>query len=141
MAHEIDPRPLMRRLAAAGILLALPAVARREHPLEFRAWRPDDPLEAGDHGTFHPPAGGAIVRPLLVLVPLLAFDRSGRRLGYGGGYYDRTLASLRESGHTLAVGLAYSAQEFDQLPHGPHDQLLDGIATEAGFRPVSGEQA
>lgn len=139
LGDEIDPRALLRRLDEGGVGLALPAVARRDRPLIFRSWRPGEPLLPGEFGTWHPAEGAPVVVPTLLLVPLVAFDRAGHRLGYGGGYYDRTLARLRESRHTRAIGLGYAAQEFDQLPAGPHDQRLDGVATETGFFEIRQE--
>ena len=136
LGDEIDPRPLMRSLAARGCRLALPVVVGPRQPLVFRAWAPGDALEAGGHGTSHPLAGAAAVRPSVVLTPLLAFDRKGLRLGYGGGYYDRTLARLRESGGVVAIGLGFSAQEVAALPAEPWDQPLDMIATESGVIAV-----
>ncbi|RAU22189.1 5-formyltetrahydrofolate cyclo-ligase [Paramagnetospirillum kuznetsovii] len=136
---EIDPRPLMTSLAASGYELALPVVVGRDRPLAFRAWSPGDELEAGPHGTRHPPAGAAVLRPSVVLTPLLAFDAKGFRLGYGGGYYDRTLALLRSDGQVMAIGLAYSAQRVDAVPAEAWDQKLDKIATELGVIAV--EQA
>lgn len=131
MAGELDPRPLMRRLHARGHGLGLPVMVGRDRPLAFRAWRPGDALEPGGFGTQVPPAGRPEVRPRVLLVPLLAFDRAGYRLGYGGGYYDRTLAALRAAGPTLAVGLAYAPQEVASVPHDDTDQRLDWIVTEA----------
>lgn len=113
MADELDPRPLMLRLAEAGCRLALPVVVERGHRLAFRAWTPGDELEPGDHGTFHPFATAPALVPAVVLVPLLAFDRQGFRLGYGGGYYDRTLESLRAKAHVRTIGIALAAQEVE----------------------------
>lgn len=130
MGDEIDPRPLMQRLEETGCRLALPVVAARGQALDFRAFSFGDALEPGPHGTVHPPAAAAPLVPELLLVPLLAFDRRGFRLGYGGGYYDRTLESLRRKGHVRAVGLAFAAQEVPAVPVDGHDQRLDAIATE-----------
>lgn len=129
MGDEIDIRPLLRALAEAGHRLALPVTPRRGLPLVFRPWRWGEPLLPGRFGT-SVPGGEEAVAPDLLLVPLLAFDRRGARLGYGGGYYDRTLALL-PSAHP--IGVAYAAQEVGAVPTGPHDQPLPGIATEAGF--------
>jgi len=133
LADEIDCRPLMDVLAAHGAALALPVVAAAGRSLEFRAWRPGDPLEAGAHGTFHPLPIAATVVPAVVLVPLLAFDRRGFRLGRGGGYYDRTLETLRARSQVLAIGLAYAAQEVPDVPCDCRDQRLDRLLTEAGW--------
>lgn len=139
LAGEIDPVPLMLRLAKRGCRLALPAVIGRGRPLVFRAWAPGDALEAGEHGTHHPAAHAPELVPALVLVPLLAFDRQGFRLGYGGGYYDRTLESLRQSAHLTTIGIAFAAQEVPAVPRDGHDQRLDGVATENGLMMVDCE--
>lgn len=132
MGEEIDIRPLMRRLQEAGHVLALPVTPRRGSPLVFRRWRYGEALEPGRFGTSIPATGPEIV-PDWLLVPLLAFDRSGARLGYGGGYYDRTLAGLPDAD---CIGVAYAAQEVTAVPTGPHDRRLRGIATERGFIAV-----
>jgi 5-formyltetrahydrofolate cyclo-ligase len=136
---EIDPIPLMARLAQRGCRLTLPVVVERGHRLVFRAWAPGDPLEPGEHGTFHPLPEASELVPSLVLVPLLAFDRRGFRLGYGGGYYDRTLESLRRSAHLTTIGVGFAAQEVPSVPVDPHDQRLDGVATENGLIMVDGK--
>lgn len=133
MGDELDPRPLMAALAALGCRLALPVVAARATPLAFRAFAFGDPLEPGAHGTVHPAGAALPVIPQLLLVPLLAFDRECFRLGYGGGYYDRTLENLRKSAQVRAIGLAFAAQEVSAVPHDGHDQPLDAIATEHGL--------
>lgn len=130
LGDEIDPRPLMAALAGLGCRLALPVVVARATPLHFRAWAEGDTLEAGPHGTAHPPETAPRLRPDVLLVPLLGFDRGGWRLGYGGGYYDRTLESLRENAQVRAIGLAFAAQEMAAVPRDGHDQPLDAIATE-----------
>lgn len=129
---EIDPLPLMAALARLGHPLALPVVAEAGGALEFRRWSPGEVLEAGPHRTRHPPASAGTMTPAALLVPLLAFDRRGFRLGYGGGYYDRTLAGLRRGGDIRAVGLAFAAQEVERVPADPWDMPLDLIATEQG---------
>jgi 5-formyltetrahydrofolate cyclo-ligase len=128
MGDEMDPRPLMLALAARGHALALPVTPPRGHPLAFRAWAPGAALRPGPMGTSEPVAGEEL-RPDVLLVPLLAFDRAGRRLGYGGGYYDRTLAALPGA---KAIGIAYAGQEMPEVPAGPQDFCLPLIATEAG---------
>lgn len=138
IGSEIDPRLLMLRLAAAGAVLCLPDAVAEETPLEFRRWAPDDLLDTGRFGISVPARDAEILDPDLVLVPMLAFDRQGRRLGYGGGYYDRSLARLRAAREVLAVGLAFSGQVRDDLPAGPHDVRLDWIVTETVAQPVSG---
>ena len=131
IGSEIDPRPLMTHLHENGHPIALPVTAARGNPLVFRAWRPDDTLEAAGFGTRVPLAFQQEVTPRVLIVPLLAFDRAGYRLGYGGGFFDRTLARLRESGAVLAVGVAYAAQEVAQVPRDDSDQPVDWIVTEA----------
>lgn len=130
LGDEIDVRPLMARLHEGGHPVGLPVVAGRGAALEFRRWRPGDALEAGGHGTWHPPVGAPAIEPDVVLVPMLAFDAAGWRLGYGGGYYDRTLEGLRRRRHVLAVGVAYAGQRIGSVPHDGHDQRLDWVVTE-----------
>jgi 5-formyltetrahydrofolate cyclo-ligase len=132
---EIDPRPLMRFLRAKGANLCLPRTPTKGHSdqaLTFHLCDPDDPehLEKSAWGVMEPKATRPQVRPDLVLVPLIAFDRAGNRLGQGQGHYDRTLAALRASGPVIAVGVAYGVQEVEHIPAEPHDQRLDWIITE-----------
>ncbi len=127
---EIDPRPLLHALARRGHTIGLPVVAGPAQPLMFRAWRPGDALIEGHYAIMTPPESAAEVRPDALLVPLLAFDRRGFRLGYGGGFYDRTLAKLRAAGHVYAVGLAFAAQQVEAVPRTARDQPLDALATE-----------
>lgn len=96
MASEMDVRPALVALDRIEVLITLPEVSAKDRPLRFRAWRPDEALIEGDHGTFHPLKTAPLMRPDVVLVPLLAFDRRGYRIGWGGGYYDRTLELLRK---------------------------------------------
>jgi 5-formyltetrahydrofolate cyclo-ligase len=140
LGSELDVRPLMTRLASTGIELALPVTRAADLPLEFRFWRPGDELERGAHGVFQPTALAPVALPSVILVPLLAFDAEGWRLGYGAGYYDRTLAELRRrllNARPLAVGIAYAAQEMTSLPHHAGDQRLDGVVTERAARRFS----
>jgi 5-formyltetrahydrofolate cyclo-ligase len=132
MGSEIETRPLLHALHERGHTIGLPVTIRRGLPLLFRAWVPGLALVSGGFGTEVPGPAQAEVVPRVVLVPLLAFDRAGYRLGYGGGFYDRTLAALRAKGPVLAVGLAFAAQEVEAVPRGEHDQRLDWIVTEAG---------
>ncbi|NOG68858.1 5-formyltetrahydrofolate cyclo-ligase [Roseicella sp. DB1501] len=129
MGGEIDIRPLLLALAGRGHPIALPVTPKRGLPLAFRHWRPGEALGHGPMGTRQPVAGEAL-RPDWLLVPLLAFDRAGRRLGYGGGYYDRTLAGLPGA---TAIGCAFACQELPEVPAGPEDWRLDAVATEAGI--------
>jgi len=127
---EIDIRPLMIELFNEGCQMALPVVQGRGLPLLFRAWRPGDPLEAGDFGALHPSARRETVEPDTLLVPLLACDEEGWRLGYGGGFYDRTLLGLRAGRKVTAVGVGFDAQVVPDVPHGPGDQRLDWMLTD-----------
>ena len=127
MGQEIDLRPLLEALAARGHPIALPRTPRRGNPLAFHFWRPGTPLERGPFGTQQPEATAPGAAPDCVLVPLLAFDRSGRRLGYGGGYYDRTLPLFPDA---LRLGCAYGLQEVPEVPAGPEDVPLHAVATE-----------
>jgi len=127
---EINPLPLMRKLAAAGARLALPAVAGRGKPLVMRAWAFGAPLAPGVWGIREPPAGAAELAPGILIVPLLAFDRRGHRIGYGAGYYDLTIAALRSKQATAAVGIAFAAQEIAAVPATPRDAALDLVLTE-----------
>lgn len=132
---EIDSRPLMARLAAAGVRIALPVTPAKgsDEALIFRVWSEGDHLSPGHFPVHEPHPDAETVEPDLVLVPLLAFDRSGHRLGYGAGHYDRTLARLRALKPVTAVGLAFADQAVERLPSGPHDQRLDGILTERDY--------
>lgn len=135
---EIDTWPLMHALADAGHSLALPSIKRKAHPLEFRSFTLGDKLRRGAFGTREPLRNAALVTPDIILLPLLAYGRDGSRLGYGGGFYDRTLQSLRQNktnaGEIFACGVAYSGQEVPILPTDQFDQKLDGVLTETGFR-------
>jgi len=127
---ELDIRPLLIELHNDGCQLALPTVVGKGQPLVFRAWRPGDALEAGVFGTLHPSAKREVVEPDALIVPLLACDEEGWRLGYGGGFYDRTLARLRRMKEIVAVGVAFDAQLVPEVPHGPEDQRLDWLLTD-----------
>jgi len=128
---ELNPAPLLRALIHDGIACALPVVPGRAVPLEFRQWVPGDRLRTGSFRVKEPLEDAQAVRPDLVLVPLVAFDEGGGRLGYGGGYYDRTLELLRASGEVIAVGLALELQCVEDLPLEPTDQRLDAVVTES----------
>ena len=127
---EIDPLPLMQRLAEAGAQLALPVVAGRGKPLIMRAWQWGEPLIEGVWGIGEPKPEAAELEPDILLVPLLAFDRAGHRIGYGAGYYDMTLAKLRDLKPVTAIGIAFAAQEVDLVPTTPRDARLDFVLTE-----------
>lgn len=130
---EIDIGPLARKLVAAGVKLCLPVIERKAAPLVFRAWRPGDALVDRPFGLKEPPEGVEEVEPDLLFVPLAAFDRAGGRVGYGGGFYDRTLEKLRAKKPALAIGLAFAVQEVEGVPVESHDERLDGVLTESGF--------
>ena len=127
---EIDPRPAMQDLYAQGARLCVPVIKGAGHPLDFREWRPDVDLVEGPFGAAVP-ASGEFLTPVTLIVPLVAFDRDLNRLGYGGGFYDRTLERLRKAQPTRAIGFAYSAQECTELPQEPTDQKLDVLVNEA----------
>lgn len=133
MRSELDPRPTLSALSARGCRIALPTVIGEAQPLVFRAWDSDEKLEDGPYGTMQPGGDADVVEPQLLLVPMLAFDRAGRRLGYGGGFYDRTLAALRGRFAVQAIGIAYADQEIPAVPAGPEDARLDGVVTERGY--------
>jgi 5-formyltetrahydrofolate cyclo-ligase len=137
MGEEIDPVPALEALHERGHPIGLPVMPGKQQPLRFRRWQPHAPLQEGGFGTMVPPDDAGEVTPRLLLVPLLAFDREGYRLGYGGGFYDRTLAELRaQDPHTLAVGVAYGGQEVAAVPHDAYDQRLDAVVTEQGPIPL-----
>ena len=128
---EIDVMPLLKRLNREGWRSALPVVMGKGVPLLFRNWTHGDEMVRGVWDIPVPPEEAGEVLPDVLLVPLLAFDRQGYRLGYGGGFYDRTLHKLRGLKEIVAIGIAYAAQEVDAVPRGPYDQPLDWVMTEA----------
>jgi 5-formyltetrahydrofolate cyclo-ligase len=128
--EEIDVRPLMHALSDRGCRLALPVVQGRGKRLLFRAWRPGEPLETGVFGTLQPLASSETVEPDTLLVPMLACDGEGWRVGYGGGFYDRTLADLRSRRSVTAIGVGFDLQLVAEVPHGADDQRLDWLLTE-----------
>lgn len=136
LGAEVSPRLLADQLAEAGWILALPSVEGAQGQMVFRRWDRTRPLVRDAIGLNAPGPAQDILKPDLVIVPLLAFDRDGRRLGQGGGYYDRALAALRAEGSVFVLGLAYSGQETADLPHEPHDQGLDAILTEKEYIAV-----
>ena len=132
LKSEISPLPLLRRLADAGAQLALPVVVGRGQPLIMRAWSFGAPLNSGVWGIREPPADARQVFPDILIVPLLAFDRTGHRIGYGAGYYDMTIARLRAMKQVVAIGIAFAAQEIAAVPATPRDARLDLVLTEHG---------
>ncbi|MCC6001764.1 MAG: 5-formyltetrahydrofolate cyclo-ligase [Pararhodobacter sp.] len=130
MRTEIDPLPAM---ASHEGPVGVPVIVARGQALAFHRWTPDCPLVEGPFGA-RVPADGVPLVPRVLIVPLLAFDARGYRLGYGGGFYDRTLAALRAAGPVTALGFAYAAQEIPDLPIDDFDQRLDAVVTEGGIR-------
>ena len=130
MRTEIDPLPAM---AAHQGPVGVPVIMAKAHPLRFREWSPGCAMVAGEFGALIPEEG-AWLEPVVLIVPLLAFDARGYRLGYGGGFYDRTLEGLRARGPVLAVGFAFAAQEMAEVPIDATDQRLDLIVTDQGVR-------
>jgi 5-formyltetrahydrofolate cyclo-ligase len=134
LAGEIDTLPMLNALAGGGWKICLPVTPKRGFALSFRHWKPGDALADGRYGTKHPM--GVEMSPGFILVPLLAFDAAGNRLGYGGGYYDRTLAALPNA---FRLGCAFAAQQMERVPAGPEDVKLDAVATELAvtrFQPA-----
>ncbi len=130
MRSEMDPLPAM---AAHRGVVGVPVIPGPAMALRFREWSPGCALVAGEFGALIP-AEGAWVEPAVLIVPMLAFDARGYRLGYGGGFYDRTLEMLRARRPTLAVGFAFAAQEVDEVPIDAYVQQLDAVVTEEGVR-------
>jgi 5-formyltetrahydrofolate cyclo-ligase len=132
LPDELDVRPLLAALDGLGRTCSLPVTAGVDGILAFRRWRAGDELVSGAYGVSEPGPGAALVTPALVITPLLAVDSAGYRLGYGAGYYDRTLALLRRAGRVEAVGVGFAAQIVDHVPHDGADQRLDWVITEHG---------
>jgi 5-formyltetrahydrofolate cyclo-ligase len=130
LKNEISPLPLLRRLADTGASLALPVVIGRGQPLVMRAWSFGVPLASGVWGIREPPADAPELNPDILIVPLLAFDRRGHRIGYGAGYYDMTIARLRAMKPVTAIGIAFGSQEIAAVPATPRDARLDLVLTE-----------
>jgi 5-formyltetrahydrofolate cyclo-ligase len=130
LKSEINPLPLLQKLSEAGARLALPAIAGRGKPLIMRAWEFGAPLDRGQWGIREPKPEESEVEPDILLVPLLAFDRAGYRIGYGAGYYDMTIHRLRALKRVIAVGIAFAAQEVPKIPTTPRDERLDLVLTE-----------
>lgn len=137
IGSELNVLPTLEAARAAGCAICLPCVVAPAQPLVFRLWTPGDPLIEEAFGTRAPAESAAAVDPDILIVPLLAFDRAGYRLGYGGGFYDRSLEALRRTKSVTAVGMAFAGQQVELVPRGVYDQPLDWIVTETGaFRPV-----
>ncbi|QIB33386.1 5-formyltetrahydrofolate cyclo-ligase [Ancylobacter pratisalsi] len=134
---EISTDPLVRGLRAAGAIIALPVVIAKDKPLVFRLWEEGTELVPSDGPGFivipAPPADAPMVEPDVLVVPLAGFDARGHRLGYGAGFYDRTLARLRRAKRIEAIGYAFSVQQLPAVPAESHDERLDAIATDAGI--------
>jgi 5-formyltetrahydrofolate cyclo-ligase len=130
MKSEINPIPLMRKLADAGAQLALPAIAGRGKPLIMRAWKFGDPFKAGQWGIREPVPEAPEVAPDVLIVPLACFDRAGHRIGFGAGYYDMTINALRARKQVIAIGIAFAAQEIPRVPATERDARLDLVLTE-----------
>ena len=134
---ELSPLPLVDRLAARGIVTAMPETPAPGNALVFRRWAPGDDLVDGPYGTRQPSPVAPVVVPTVILAPMLAFDPACWRLGYGGGFYDRTLAGLRDDGLAVtAIGIAFDGQLVDKVPVGPFDVPLDAVLTPSGLRPA-----
>jgi 5-formyltetrahydrofolate cyclo-ligase len=135
IGDEVSPLPILQDLQAAGVTVALPCIEGAD--LTFREIGDPDQLQAGSKGTWQPPSSQPLVRPQALIVPLLAFDLRGARLGYGKGYYDRALRSLRAGSPIFAMGLAFEAQRIDFLPWEEWDEPLDAVVTEVRTREFS----
>jgi 5-formyltetrahydrofolate cyclo-ligase len=130
MKSEINPLPLLKRLAAEGAGLALPVVAGRGRPLIMRAWEFGAPLDAGVWGIRQPKADTPEIDPDILIVPLAAFDRAGHRIGYGAGYYDMTITRLRKIKPVTVIGIGFALQEIPRVPATERDARLDLVLTE-----------
>jgi len=132
---ELSPLRLVAALVAQGIVTAMPETPSPGHPLIFRRWAPGDDLVDGPYGTSQPSPAAPVMVPRVILAPMLAFDSACWRLGYGGGFYDRTLAGLRDAGQRVtAIGIAFDGQLVDKVPVGPFDMPLDAVLTPSGLR-------
>ncbi len=130
---ELSPLPIVAALIDRGISTAMPVTPQRGNPLVFYRWAPGMELDDGPYNTKQPPLSGERVVPKVILAPMLAFDAGGCRLGYGGGFYDRSVAEIRRSGYDVAViGIAFSGQQVDKVPTGPFDVMLDAVWTPDG---------
>jgi 5-formyltetrahydrofolate cyclo-ligase len=134
IGDEADPTPLLNLLREKGHEIVLPRVTGRGRPLDFHIWDMSAALVPGGFGLSEPSVEWRKIDPDILIVPLLAFDALGYRIGYGAGFYDRTLAKLRASRDVMAVGFAFAEQEFADLPHDDNDERLDWIVTQHGAR-------
>lgn len=139
IGDELDPSPALEALQTAGASIVLPVAGKSGDVLAFRAWQTGDVLEKGRLSTYHPVAKSEPVDPDVMLVPLVAFDAFGYRLGFGGGYYDRTLPKLREHKSIVAYGIGYDDQEVSRVPRESFDAQLDGVITPTRFIPAQAE--
>ncbi|MGB2294253.1 MAG: 5-formyltetrahydrofolate cyclo-ligase [Candidatus Puniceispirillum sp.] len=131
---ELSPLPLIARLAELSIQTAMPITPAPGNPLDFRLWATGDKLDDGPYDTKQPSANAPVCQPDVILAPMLAFDSACWRLGYGGGFYDRSIRGLREAGHkVVAIGIAFSGQQVEQVPTGPYDMALDAVLTPDGL--------
>jgi len=137
MGEELDPRPLLETLMQGGAQACMPVMRGKKMPLEFRQWEPGVQMKRAPFGVMEP-KNTSLCTPELMIIPLLAFGRNGARLGYGGGYYDRTIAALRKGRPVMCVGVAFSAQERDDIPMDAHDQFLDMVVTEKEVIEITG---
>jgi len=138
---ELSPLPLVTALAGHGVVTAMPETPAPGNPLVFRRWTPGDDLVDGPYGTQQPSPAADVLVPDLILAPMLAFDSGCWRLGYGGGFYDRTLAALRAAGRRVtAIGIAFDGQLVDKVPVGPYDVALDAVLTPSGLRAAENQQ-
>ena len=135
LTDELDPAKALVALSAAGASLALPVAEAQPSVLVFRRWSPGEPLIGGPFGTVHPDESAPVTMPDILLLPVVAFDSQGHRLGMGQGYYDRTLNHMRKDKNIAAYGLAYDAQEVDKVPLGSLDARMDGVITPTRFVP------
>ena len=131
---ELSPLPLIARLADLSIQTAMPITPALGNPLDFRLWATGDILDDGPYDTKQPAASAAVCQPDVILAPMLAFDSACWRLGYGGGFYDRSIGGLRQAGHkVVAIGIAFSGQQVEQVPTGSYDMALDAVLTPDGL--------
>jgi len=133
IGDELDPHEALSRLQDRGAKLCLPVAGQSGESLTFRAWRVGETLESGRHKTFQPGKFSGELVPSIILLPLVAFDAAGFRLGFGGGYYDRTLSYLRQRKNIVAYGMAFDEQQVEAVPVEPFDAQLDGIFTPTRF--------